>query len=78
MGYTMNLVALNKHANPQLLGVQLGGICIATNIPVAKVAAKLGTSRQAVYGWFTGRNDVSKHLREKVEALCISLKSQYS
>lgn len=31
------------------------GFCVDANIPVARIAADMDTSRQTIYSWFTGR-----------------------
>ena len=66
--YSTKVVHLNEVADQDLLGVQVGRFCISFNIPVAKVAQDLDVSKTVVYKWFTGRHDVGKHLREKVQA----------
>lgn len=55
-GYTARVIDLNKGADQNMLGVQLGALCIAKDIPVAEVSGKLGVSRQTAYNWFTGAN----------------------
>lgn len=54
-GYSRNLVAANKCADPFHVGVQLGRICIERDIPIADVAEYLKVSRQTVYMWFLGK-----------------------
>lgn len=66
--YSVKIVQLNEQADSNLLGVQLGRACIQNNIPVATVAHTLNVSKSVVYKWFTGRGEVGKHLRDKVEA----------
>lgn len=53
-GYSYALVKAINAADPKLLGVQLGRMCVAQDIPVMQVAEKFGVSRQTVYWWFTG------------------------
>lgn len=55
-------------ADPHLLGVQLGRYCIEHNVSVLRVCKDLDVSKAAVYRWFTGKHEVSKHLRLKVVA----------
>jgi transcriptional regulator with XRE-family HTH domain len=66
MSYTSKIVRLNADADPTLLGVQLGRLCIYRQVPVADVAQALNVTKAAVYRWFSGKRDVSKHLRERV------------
>ena len=66
--YSVKTVRLNSEANQDLLGVQLGRLCISSSIPVNKVAMDVGVTKSAVYRWFAGKTDVNKHLREKVLA----------
>lgn len=54
-GYSHNLVKLIEGADPNLIGVQLGRMCIENDISVREVAQKLGVSRMTVYHWFAGR-----------------------
>lgn len=53
-GYSYALVKAVQAADPKLLGVQLGRLCIENNIPVMRVAEKFNVTRQTVYWWFTG------------------------
>lgn len=55
-GYSNRLVELNNKADDRLLGVRLGRVCIAKDIPVSDVAIQLGVTRQTVYNWFCGVN----------------------
>lgn len=53
-GYSLSLLGRNKKADVRLIGVKLGRVCIAKNIPVAKIAYEAGVTRQTVYNWFSG------------------------
>ena len=53
-GYSYALVTAINAADPKLLGVRLGRVCVKQNISVTQVAKDLGVSRQTVYWWFTG------------------------
>lgn len=53
-GYSVVVAERLKSADPELLGVQLGLLCLANNIPAEQVARKLGVSKQTVYNWFEG------------------------
>jgi len=66
--YSVKVVKLNAEADSTLLGVKLGRVCIAAGVPVQQVSHTLNVSKSVVYKWFTGRGEVGKHLREKVEA----------
>ena len=68
MPYSAKIVRLNAGANPDLLGVSLGRVCIHQNIPVSEVCRTLDVSKAAVYRWFSGKHEVGKHLRPKVTA----------
>lgn len=68
MTYNAKTVRSNAAADGELLGVQLGRLAIHRNIPVAVVAQELDVTRFVVYNWFSGKNDVGKHLRDKVMA----------
>lgn len=68
MPYSAKIIRLNADADPALLGVSLGRLCIHRQIPVTQVCRDLDVSKAAVYRWFTGRQGIGKHLRAKVEA----------
>jgi predicted transcriptional regulator len=72
-GYSTRLIESNKAANPKLLGVRLGRVCIKLRLPVAYVASTLGVSRQTIYNWFTGASKPQNSVVESVESLLASL-----
>ena len=74
--YSVKIVRLNTEANQELLGVQLGRLCISTGVPVIQVAKDLNVTKAAVYRWFAGKADIGKHLREKALAYYRSLPPQ--
>lgn len=53
-GYSYALGKAINAADPKLLGVRLGRVCVAKDVPVTTVATRCGVSRQTVYWWFTG------------------------
>ena len=53
-GYSLRLVEQNNKADERRLGVRLGRVCIAHNVPVTVVAQRFGVTRQTVYNWFRG------------------------
>ena len=53
-GYSIRIAEAIKNADGDLLGVQLGRLCLERDISVAEVAHTLKVTRQTVYGWFTG------------------------
>ena len=53
-GYSSGLIYKNKVASKSNLGVSLGRVCIAKDVPVTQVAASLGVSRATIYNWFKG------------------------
>ena len=63
-----------KSADSQLLGVQLGRVCINKDIPVSDVASFFGVSRMTVYSWFRGKSIVSGKHAEKMKKLVDKLK----
>lgn len=74
--YSVKVMQLNAAANPQLLGVQLGRLCISNGISVNEVCAELNVTKSAVYRWFAGKADISKHLRDRALAYYRSLPPQ--
>ena len=67
-GYSTRLIELNNNADDQLLGVRLGRVCIANDVPVLAVAMALGVSRQTVYNWLSD-GEVMGAYRPPVERL---------
>lgn len=65
-----------NNAPQDLVGVQLGKLCITKNIPVVDVAQYLNVSRQTVYFWFKGKCRPKKELHEKIEQLVEKLSQQ--
>jgi hypothetical protein len=53
-GYSLRIQEANAKASKHKLGVRLGRLCIAQDIPVAVVAKCTGVTRQTVYNWFCG------------------------
>jgi hypothetical protein len=73
-GYSLLMADEIKSADPQLLGVQLGRVCINKDIPVSDVASFFGVSRMTVYSWFRGKSIVSGKHAEKMKKLVDKLK----
>ena len=53
-GYSLRIQEANSKASKHKLGVRLGRLCIAQDIPVSVVAKCTGVPRQTVYNWFCG------------------------
>lgn len=53
-GYSIRVAETIKSADGNLVGVQLGRLCLERDLPVTEVARIFGVSRQTVYGWFCG------------------------
>lgn len=68
-GYSVLTAQEIKEANPNLLGVKLGKICVDRDIPVKDVAEYFGVSRVTIYGWFRGKMVVSGKHVDKVQTL---------
>jgi transcriptional regulator with XRE-family HTH domain len=75
-GYSARLIELNKKADPKLLGVRLGKVCIKHGVPVAKVAEVLSVSRQTIYNWFIGVSNPQNTIVSSVENLIVSFDQQ--
>ena len=73
-GYSLLMADEIKSANQQLLGVQLGRVCLNKDIPVSDVASFFGVSRMTVYSWFRGKSTVSGKHAEKMKKLVDKLK----
>jgi len=68
-GYSARVIALNKKADGANLGVTLGRLCIALDIPVVNVSEQIGVSKQTIYNWFMGLYAPKKELVKGVNAL---------
>lgn len=68
-GYSSRLIKEIQQAPQNLLGVQLGRVCVEHDIPIADVATFLGSTRMSVYTWFRGNVKVSDKYAAKVQAL---------
>ncbi len=73
-GYSLLMADEIKSADSQLLGVQLGRVCLNKDIPVSDVASFFGVSRMTVYSWFRGKSIVSGKHAEKMQKLVDKLK----
>ena len=69
-GYSARVVKLNKQASKSKLGVMLGRLCIALDIPTSEVAKVFGVSKQTVYNWFVGVHDP----KDKADAVALYIK----
>lgn len=72
-GYSSRIITQNKKADPKLLGVRLGRLCIKHNVPVSAVMKKLSVSKQTVYNWFRGTSSPQNLIKPKVEAFISTL-----
>lgn len=68
-GYSTLTVREIEEANPKLLGVKLGRLCVKKDIPVSDVAEYFGVSRVTVYAWFRGQTVVSGKHADKMQKL---------
>ena len=75
-GYSYEFIkrihALAKKPNAPV-GVALGLTAIEREIPISRIAAKVGVSRMAIYDWFTGKYEPTQHNLRKLKA-CIASK----
>lgn len=68
-GYTIRVAEAINNADGDLVGVQLGRLCIKHDIAVTKVAKYLGVTRQTVYSWFVGKSEPKPHYADAVERM---------
>lgn len=68
-GYSTLTVREIEEANPKLLGVKLGRLCVKKSIPVNDVAEYFSVSRVTVYAWFRGKTVVSGKHADKMQKL---------
>ena len=76
-GYSVITINEIRSANSQLLGVQLGLVCLKNDIPVTDVAEFFGVSRMTVYNWFKG-SEVTPSYRNSVSSLLNILSTSHS
>jgi len=74
-GFTQRIVKEIKNANPMLVGVELGQLCLDRGYSVVEVAEVLGVSRQTVYNWMIGRNKPRLKYEQQVRELIVKLRS---
>lgn len=72
-GYSLYTIEANRSADRRLLGVALGRVCIAKDVPVSTVAKRFKVSRQTIYNWFIGKYvpqlELTRPIRQYIEAL---------
>jgi AcrR family transcriptional regulator len=70
MAYSSLTARQIREADPELLGVKFGLLCLERDIPIADVADYLHVSPPTVYAWFRGETVVSeKHAGTVAELL---------
>ena len=75
-GYSARIVKLNDVADGTRLGVALGRVCIALDIPVSNIAEAIGVSKQTIYNWFIGAYEPHASCRGTVEDILRNLESK--
>ena len=68
-GYTIRVAEAINSADGDLVGVQLGRLCIKHDIAVSKVAKYLGVTRQTVYSWFVGKSEPQPYYYKAVQRM---------
>lgn len=68
-GYSARIIGLNAVADKERLGVALGRVCIALDIPVSAIARQAGVSKQTIYNWFIGSYDPRAGYKAVVESI---------
>lgn len=74
-GYSARLIKTNADADENRLGVALGRLCIALDIPVANISQRLGVSKQTVYNWFMGLYDPHPSYSEAIHSMIANLRA---
>ena len=75
-GYSIRIAEAIKSADGNLLGVQLGRLCIERNISVAEVACTLKVTRQTIYGWFSGTTSPRPSHESEIRAWIDSIRNR--
>ena len=68
-GYSAKIIGLNAGASEERLGVALGRVCIALDIPVSVIAEQIGVSKQTIYNWFMGAYEPHASCKMAVERI---------
>lgn len=68
-GYSLRLLRQIEAADASRPVIQLAKFCVQNDISAATVAKDLGTSKQSVYSWFSGRHMPSPAFQERILAL---------
>jgi predicted transcriptional regulator len=73
IGYTQLVIKRNEEADPSLVGVTLGKLCIDKGVPVQTVANYFGVSKATIYAWFAGtkqpRAKIAQEINEFIKNL---------
>ena len=64
---------LSENVEENNIGVELGRLCVAANLPATYVAVALEASRMTVYSWFRGQ-DIRKKRRKEIRVFIDILK----
>lgn len=72
-GYTLRIRDLNNKADCISIGVRLGRVCIARDIPVSEVAQRMGVTRATVYNWFCGATVPQDRAASAIESYMTTL-----
>jgi hypothetical protein len=75
-GYSARVIKINEQADDSRLGVALGRHCIALDIPVSLVSARMGVSKQTVYNWFMGLYDPHHRCKEAIHKMITGFQSK--
>jgi|DEB19_MinimDraft_3_1074340.scaffolds.fasta_scaffold00283_18 DNA-binding transcriptional regulator YiaG len=73
-GYTIRVAEAINNADGNLVGVQLGRLCLKHDIPVVKIAGYLGVTRQTVYAWFVGKSEPKPYYFKAVQKMIREIK----
>lgn len=72
-GYSQRIVERNRRADDRLIGVRLGRVCIAQEVPVSVVAREFKVTRQTVYNWFSGASSPATLLHTRIDVYIANL-----
>lgn len=72
-GYSLRVARANEQADPSNIGVLLGRLCIAKEIPAAQVAEFFNVSPMTIYNWFKGLHAPRTEQKEQIQKVIDSL-----
>ena len=68
-GYSIYTLRKNEAAPIDMIGVQLGKVCIEKDITIQNLSTYFGVSRWNIYAWFTEIGTLIKNIMQRYTKL---------